>query len=369
MKAVAVFSSRREIAVIDEKPPSAPGDTEVRLEMLEIGVCGTDREISRFDYGEPPAGSDHLVIGHESLGRAVEVGKKVTRIKPGDLVVTMVRRPCAVPTCTACRAGRQDFCFTGEFTERGIRGRHGYMTEQVVDDEKYMHVVPASLRHVGVLTEPLTIAQKALAELRAIHDRLPWTEGGKFRDYKPRALVLGAGPVGLLGAMSLAVEGFDVFVYSRSRKPNDKSNISETFGIPYISAENHGVDELPKLVGQIDVVYEATGASRVSFEVLKALGTNGVFVFTGVPGRKGPAPVDTDLLMRNMVLKNQIVLGTVNAGPDAFHNAIAALGEFNTRWPVALGALITGQYPIEKARDLLTGDAGGGIKDVIQIRS
>lgn len=368
MKSVAVIPSRREVAVLDQPAPGKLGDTEARLEMLEVGVCGTDREIARFDYGEPPPGSDHLVLGHESLGRVVEVGKKVSRVKKGDLVVTMVRRPCPHPDCSACRQGRQDFCFTGEFTERGIRGRHGFMTEEVVDDEKYMHVVPQSLRHVGVLTEPLTIAQKAMNELRAIHDRLPWTSGGKFRDYKPRALILGAGPVGLLGAMSFVVEGFDTLVYSRSRKPNDKSNISETFGVPYISAEKHPVEELPKLVGQIDVVYEATGASRVSFEVINALGPNGVFVFTGVPGRKGPNPVDTDLLMRNIVLRNQLVLGTVNAGPDAFENAISALGEFEKRWPVALGSLITGRYPMEKARELLTGSSGG-IKDVIQIRS
>jgi threonine dehydrogenase-like Zn-dependent dehydrogenase len=368
MKSVAVYPSRREITLVDHPAPTSLGDTEARLEILEVGVCGTDREIARFDYGEPPKGSEYLVLGHESLGRVVEVGKKVSRVKVGDLVVTMVRRPCDVPTCTACRNGRQDFCFTGQFTERGIRGRHGFMTEQVVDDEKYMHVVPEALRHVGILTEPLTIAQKALAQLRAIHDRLPWTAGADFRTYKPRALVLGAGPVGLLGAMSLKVAGFDTLVYSRSRKPNDKSNLSESFDVPYIAAEKHPVEDLPKLAGQIDVVYEATGAAQVSFEVLKVLGPNGVFVFTGVPGRKGPVPTDLSFLMRNMVLQNQMVFGTVNAGPDAFENAISALAEFEKRWPVPLAALITGRYPMEKARELLQ-DGSGGIKDVIQVRS
>lgn len=368
MQSVAVFPSRREVALIDAPAPGPLGDTEARLEMLEVGVCGTDREIARFDYGEPPKGADHLILGHESLGRVVEVGKQVSRLKVGDLIVTMVRRPCAHPECTACRAGRQDFCFTGDFTERGIRGRNGYMTGEVVDDQKYMHVVPAALRQVGVLTEPLTIAQKALSQLRAIHDRLPWTSGGKFRDYTPRALIFGAGPVGLLGAMSFVLEGFDTVVYSRAADVAQMSKLCESFGARFVDAMKVPISDLAKTCGQIDVVFEATGASRASFDVMGALGVNGVFVFTGVPGRKGPNPLDTDLLMRNLVLKNQLVFGTVNAGPDAFENAIASLGQFQAKWPAALEALITGRHPMAKAKELLAGITGG-IKDVIQIRS
>ena len=363
MKAVAVFPNKRQISVVNKEPPGALGEGEVRLKMLEVGVCGTDREIASFQYGIPPEGEDHLVIGHESLGEVVEVGKGVNRIHKGDLVVTRVRRPCNHPDCGPCRAGRQDFCITGDFTERGIKGRHGYMTEEVVDNERYMHVVPKALREIGVLTEPLTIAQKAIAELEQVHHRMPWL-GKAFRDYRPKALVLGAGPVGLLGAMSFIEKGFDTYVYSRSRKPNEKNPIAEAIGAPYIAAEQHPPEELPEKVGHIDVVYEATGASAVSFEVLKQLGPNGVFVFTGVPGRKAPVPVDTDFIMRNMVLKNQILFGTVNAGPDAYDHAIAALQSFDRRWPEAIRSLITGRYPVEKALDLLEG-RGSGIKDVI----
>src|SRR5262249_39663440 len=122
----------KQVAITDHEPPSIASPTEVKLRMLEVGICGTDREICRFDYGAPPPGSDHLVIGHESLGEVVETGPGVSRVKKGDLVVTMVRRPCGRPECLACRAGRQDFCYTGAFTERGINGAHGFMTEFVV---------------------------------------------------------------------------------------------------------------------------------------------------------------------------------------------------------------------------------------------
>jgi glucose 1-dehydrogenase len=290
----------------------------------------------------------------------VELGSGVSRVKKGDLVVTMVRRPCPHAACVPCRAGRQDFCSTGDFTERGIRGAHGFMTESVVDDEQYMNVIPAGLREIGVLVEPLTIAEKAILQLWQIQRRMPWGETGPDR----RAVVLGAGPVGLLGAMALVTAGFQTTVYSRSSGPI--APLVESFGAHYLPAETVSLDEIAERAGPVDVIYEATGASRLAFDALKTLGVNGVFIFTGVPGRKGPIQVDTDALMRDLVLKNQIVYGTVNAGRDAFEAAIKDLTEFQKRWPGAVKSLITGRYPMEGYHDLLTA-APTGIKNVIRI--
>jgi threonine dehydrogenase-like Zn-dependent dehydrogenase len=232
------------------------------------------------------------------------------------------------------------------------------MTEQVVDDERYMHVVPRALRDVGILVEPLTIAEKALLQVDDIQERLPWGRTAH------RAVVLGAGPVGLLGAMALVARGFETIIYSREVAPNPKAALAEAIGARYVSAEQVPIERLGEAIGNIDLVYEATGASMAAFQMLKALGTNGIFVFTGVPGRKAPIEVDTDALMRNLVLRNQVVFGTVNAGHDAFAAAIADLGRFVERWPAAVRALITGRYPVEAYRELLTGPARG-IKNVI----
>src|SRR5471032_1458327 len=116
MKAVCVIPAQHAISTIDIPEPQLTSPSALKLRMLEVGVCGTDKEICAFDYGTPPVGSDYLVIGHESLGEVVEVGKAVTQLKRGDLVVPMVRRPCADPQCIACRSGRSDFCSTGDFT-------------------------------------------------------------------------------------------------------------------------------------------------------------------------------------------------------------------------------------------------------------
>ena len=369
MKAIAVTPNKKHVGIIDQPEPKLSSPADVKLRMLEAGVCGTDKEICAFEYGTPPPGSDQLVIGHESLGEVAEVGPKVTRVKVGDLVVPMVRRPCPHETCVACRSDRQDFCFTGDFKERGIKEAHGFMAQFVVDDEKYMNPVPKELRDVAVLVEPLTIAEKGLTQVWQVQQRLPWScpvTPGKAAAHCHRALVLGAGPVGLLGAMALVNYDFDTYVYSREPAPNPKSQLLETIGAHYISSETITPEMLPQQIGNIDLVYEATGASSLSFEMMKYLGANGIFIFTGVPGRKGPIEVDADLMLRNLVLKNQVVFGTVNAGRDSFENSIRDVGTFTKRWPDAVRSLITGRFPMEAYGDLLLGRTGG-IKNVIKL--
>jgi threonine dehydrogenase-like Zn-dependent dehydrogenase len=202
----------------------------------------------------------------------------------------------------------------------------------------------------------------------AVQQRLPRAARDAWKGHGPLPPrgVLGAGPVGLLGAMALVNSDFDTYVYSREPAPNAKSILVESIGAHYISSEKHTPEMLPQHIGNIDLVYEATGASSLSFEMMKYLGTNGIFIFTGVPGRKGPIEVDTDLMMRNLVLKNQVIFGTVNAGRDAFENSIRDVGTFTERWPDAVKSLITGRYPMEAHRELLLGRSPG-IKNVITL--
>lgn len=369
MRAVAVFPAKRDVKLIVSNPPRLEHSTEVKLRMLEIGICGTDREICAFQYGTPPPGSDHLIIGHESLGEVVEIGSSVSRVKVGDLAVLRVRRPCPHAICVACRAGRQDFCYTGDFTERGIKGAHGFLTEFVVDDERYMNPVPGALRDVAVLVEPLAIGEKALLQLWQVQQRLPWVcpvAPGKPRAVCHKAVVLGAGPVGLLGAMALAANRFETWIYSRELPTGPQAVFARAIGATYVSSQSETPQQLADRIGNIDLIYEATGAAQISFQMMEALGTNGVFVFTGIPGRKSPIEIDADLIMRNLVLKNQIVYGTVNAGPQAFEAAIKDLGTFMRRWPDAVRSLITDRYPIEEARELLLGPPSG-MKNVVTV--
>jgi threonine dehydrogenase-like Zn-dependent dehydrogenase len=362
MKAVAVFPKSREVRVLEDAPePRLRSPTQVRVRTLEVGVCGTDKEIADFRYGTPPEGEDFLIVGHEALGEVVEVGQGVQGLQPGDLVVPRVRRPCPHERCPACRHGYPDFCITGDYTERGIQKAHGFCAELFVEDVAYLHRVPSPLRSVAVLTEPLTVAQKALREVEHLRERLPWEQ-------RPgRAVVLGAGPVGLLGAMVLMRAGYDTTVYSRSPKPNVKAEAAEGLGAPYVSSKEVTVEELAKRVGAADLVYEAAGASKAAFDVLRVLGPNGIFVLTGVPGRKEPLELDGAALLKQLVLKNQLVLGTVNAADVDFDAALEDLARFQARWPGKVERLVTARHPPEEFQKVVSGKAGG-IKHVITFK-
>jgi threonine dehydrogenase-like Zn-dependent dehydrogenase len=211
------------------------------------------------------------------------------------------------------------------------------------------------------------VAEKALAQVWQVQRRLAWGTGeGPNPGAGKTAVVLGAGPVGILGAMALVVRGFKTFVYSRSAEPNPKADLVNAIGARYVSSETVPAAEFARMTGNIDLVYEAVGTARITFDVLRILGLNGVFVFTGIPPVKPAIPVEADTLMRQMVLMNQAIIGTVNADRPAFENAIKDLVEFKKRWPDALRSVITGRHPIENYRELLLGKATG-IKNVISM--
>src|SRR5215470_12620641 len=201
MRAVVVAPQEKKVRLVERSVPHGPGASEVLLRTVEVGICGTDREISSFEYGTPPPGATELILGHEALAEVVEVGSGVSWARPGDLVVPTVRRPCKNPQCTPCRQERQDFCITGEFTERGIVRADGFLCGYSIEEERFLVPVPRVLEEVAVLVEPLTIAAKAADVFKTIHSRFG------FDVPRLRGLSLGAGPVGLLGAMVLQAQG------------------------------------------------------------------------------------------------------------------------------------------------------------------
>lgn len=364
MQAVGVLPHRKEVRLLAHAHPQLHEDHHVKVRVLDVGICGTDRDICSFAYGFPPPGSDYLVVGHESLGQVIEVGANVRRFKVGDLVVPSVRRPCPRDHCRPCREDRQDFCSTGDYIERGIKELHGYMTETFVEDEKFLSLVPAGLRDTAVLCEPLTIAEKGLTQALQIQQRLPWGGNATRPGQGLRAVVLGAGPIGILGAMKLVIEGFETIVYSRSPKPNAKAELIESIGARYVSIRDVSPEALPDVIGSYDLVYEGVGQSEISFQVLYQMGINGVYIFTGLPHAHGDIRIPGDELMRRIVLKNLAVVGTVNADRASFEGAIRDLGEFQKRWPDAVKRIITSRHRVDHYRQLLL-DKATGIKNVI----
>jgi threonine dehydrogenase-like Zn-dependent dehydrogenase len=241
------------------------------------------------------------------------------------------------------------------------------MTELVVDEERYMQVLPQQLRDVGVLIEPLTITEKALRQIWDVQERLPWGPSNKPNGDGDglNALVLGAGPVGMLACLAFLVRGFNTFLYSNSAAGTEKALWVESVGAHYLSSKAMTREQVREHIGRIDLIYEATGAPRLSFEMLEILAVNGVCVLTGLPGKGEPIPLNASELMRSIVMKNQLVLGTVNASSSAFQQAIADLTQFDTRWPEPLRKLVTGRYSPDQIKDVLL-EPASGIKRVVQ---
>ena len=238
--------------------------------------------------GHGTEGLRRAVIGHEMLGKVVETGAAVTRVKPGDLAVFTVRRGCG--ECQPCRVNRSDMCLTGRYRERGIWGMDGYQAEYVVDSEQYVVHVPQELQSVGVLTEPLSVAEKAIDEavrLQASRSPAAATTPDWLRDR--RCLVAGLGPIGLLAAAALALRGAVVFgidiVDADSARPAWLKHIAGT----YVDARRVPADKVESVLGDMELVFEATGVASLEFNLLDALGVNGVYVLTGIPGRQ-PSP-------------------------------------------------------------------------------
>jgi glucose 1-dehydrogenase len=144
---------------LSERGEPDPSEGDVLVQALALGVCGTDAEILGGSYGEAPPGAERLVLGHESLGRVLEAPEGVG-VAGGDLVVGIVRRPDPDP-CACCAAGHWDMCRNGRYTERGIKGLHGYGAERWRVESEYCARLGPDLERVGVLLEPTSVVAKA----------------------------------------------------------------------------------------------------------------------------------------------------------------------------------------------------------------
>lgn len=335
MKAIAVFPRVPNSIHLAELPMPRASDVPegrgVLVRVLRVGVDGTDREINAGEYGAAPPGYDFLVIGHESFGRVMEVGPRVRGLSPGDYVVATVRRP---GSSIYDRIGLYDMTSDDTYYERGIHLLHGFLTEYYVDDPEYIVPVPAGLKDVGVLLEPTSIAEKGVYQAYEIQRRL--------RVWRPeRALVLGAGSLGLLAAMVLRLRGLEVAALARTPKPSLNADLLEAIGVRYFSTEEASIAAVAGAHGPFDLLFEATGSSAVVFEAMSALGKNGVLVVSGVPGGDRQLPVSGDEIVKGMVLGNKVVVGTVNANRQYFEDGVKDMALAEQAWPGWLNRLVT----------------------------
>jgi glucose 1-dehydrogenase len=328
MRAMTVVPGEPGTAAVDEVADPAAEIDGLLVRGLLVGVCGTDREIAEGAYGEPPTGQAKLIVGHEGLGEVLEAPGG-SRFRRGDLVVGIVRRPDPVP-CPACAAGEWDMCRNDRFSERGIVGADGYGSERWRVEPEFAIPIPTELGELGVLLEPASVLAKAWEQVDRISRRAFFLGG--------RALVTGAGPIGLLACLLGVQQGYEVHAVDLAQA-GPKRDLVESLGAHYHAGNAAEVDV------DVDVVIECTGIGAVGRSAAQRVVSGGIMCLTGIMNLDPRLDTDATALNRAMVLHNQVLFGTVNAGRRHWEQAADALAAADCEW---LAGMITRRVPLSR---------------------
>jgi glucose 1-dehydrogenase len=340
MRALAITPGRAGTArVIDVEAPE-PGKDGVLIRTLEVGVCATDQELIAGAFGAAPAGEDFLILGHEFLGI---VERPAGNFKTGDLVTVRGRRPCA--GCESCLSGAPDACTSGGWTERGINGLHGFASDLVTEHVRDVVAVPSDLGRLGVLTEPTAVCERGLRHAFAAGHRQPWRP--------ERAVVLGAGALGVLATFLLRLAGFEVWTAARSPADSPKGEVVERTGATYRSLADVTVDEIRDEAGGFDLSLATAGAAEVSIDAMRVLRPNGVACILGLDGHAHHVSLDSRLFGVDLVAGNQTVVGSVCSNSRDWEASVGHLRGIEANWPGALDAAIGLHASLENFEDAL----------------
>jgi len=321
MKAITVEPKKPGTVRYEDFPEPDMRDGAVLVDAIAVGVCGTDVEIVEGTYGWAPAGHTRLVLGHESLGRVVDPGP-AGGLHKGDLVAGIVRRPDPVP-CPNCAVGEWDMCRNGQYTERGIKQRDGFMSERWRIEPEYAMKIDPSLGLLGVLLEPTTVVAKAWEAVATVGRRAFWD---------PRTvLVTGAGPIGLLAALIGVQHGLEVHVLDQVES-GPKPELVHALGATYHTGTVAQVGFEP------DVIVECTGVGSLITDAIQAVGAGGIVCLTGVGAGGAPSELIAADLAAAVVLNNNVVIGSVNANKRHWYKASQALARADRSW---LARLVT----------------------------
>ena len=316
MQALVTVPQRSGSTGVATVPEPAAGEEAVLVRPLEVGVCGTDREIAEGLFGVAPDGEDALVLGHELVGAVARDGHGFAC---GDEVAATVRRSCG--RCAACAAGAPDACDTGDYLERGITRLHGFASELVAEAPEHLVAVPPALGRLGVLAEPASVAERGLRHVRAVGGRQPWHPG--------RALVFGAGAIGMLCTYFLRLDGLEVWTSALEPPGSEKARLVEAAGARYVNG-------LPGDPADFDVVIQAAGSAQLSLDALGLLRRNGVACLLGIDGHDQVVHLPGPVIGIDAILGNRALIASVNANVVDWHDAVERLAAAHARWPEAL---------------------------------
>jgi len=262
----AVFHGPRDVRIENVPDPRAPAAGEVVLEVIRAAICGTDA--SEWDHG-PILCRPGVVLGHEFVGRVVELGAGVTDVRVGDRVVSGAGISCG--HCYWCVRRRTNLC--AEYRTLGLQVDGG-LAEYVTSPASICRLVPdACGDDAAAMTQPLAVALHALSRVAQAPDET--------------VAVIGAGGIGsfiIAGASRRAVEGRVVAVDIDADRLATASALgaSET-----VDATGRDLsDLLLELSGGVgfDIVIEASGAPHAPAAAIAGARRGGRVLLVGLHG-------------------------------------------------------------------------------------
>lgn len=269
---------------VQSREEPEPGPSEVLVEVSNVGICGSD--VHWYDHGRmgDRTVDEPLVLGHESAGRVVEIGRDVVDVAVGDAVAIEPGVPCG--RCDYCRSGRYNLCPDVAFM--ATPGTDGAFREHVAWPADYVHVLPSSVStREGALCEPVSVGIQAV--------RRADIEMGDS------VLITGAGPIGLLamdvaraaGAANIAV--VDIVPAKLERAADRGADLT---------IDNRETDAAAAVRNEfgagVDVAIEATGSPPAIESALEVPRPDGTAVLVGLAPDE-TVPVDTFELVRRQV--------------------------------------------------------------------
>ncbi|MGK9252219.1 zinc-dependent alcohol dehydrogenase [Paenibacillus humicus] len=255
-----VYSSAWDVALEERPVPAIEKDNQVLVRIKATGVCGTDLGIVSGKY----QASSSIILGHESAGEVVLVGKSVTTLMPGDRVVIDPTYYCG--QCGMCRTGRQNHCAHKSVTETGVSA-DGTFTDYYVAEDRFLYKLQDHVSYEeATLTEPLSCILTGINQINLLPSF--------------RTIVLGAGPIGILYSHALASKGVTGSLVDISKERLFKAGSIAPARWEAYDSFQAAVEAADPSGRQVDLIVDTTGV--VGTQVISNLANGGYLMLVGL---------------------------------------------------------------------------------------
>ncbi|MFC1945147.1 alcohol dehydrogenase catalytic domain-containing protein [Chloroflexota bacterium] len=371
MRAIGIIEGLNKAKIMDLEKPQIHESNDVLIEVKFVGISEIDRRFAQGETFIAPEGFDFLILGHEVMGRVIEVGPSVVNLQIGDNVVLTSRRNCG--KCTECERDNTDLCLSGLYSERGIRGAHGFMAEYILEKEKYIVKIPEAIEDIAILLSPLSIAEKIVTSIVSFGHRMdnpkPWPEHA-YHDpdwgMEKTAVVVGGNSTAILTALLLRLKSVNTFLLSNRIGTSKIQRLVESAGIKYYETSvNESCEHFSQKIGRTDTVIDCSGEAEFNINLLDLLGNSGAFVTSTIPSINLKNNVNINRFMLDRLIRNQGMFGCISANRRYLESAINDLILLKEQFTEPINGIITDKIPFSNYESAFSALENTSIKVIL----